>query len=146
MIDVQNLSDPLRDGVHALAHDMRTAGYQRHDPIREIFAMLGDRWTMLILLVLEIGTWRHADLRRVLAQLSAERSISQRVLTLKLRALERDGIVTRSITSDVPPRVSYALTEMGSDLTAKASDLLQWVRQRIDLVKAAREAFDALEN
>lgn len=100
--------------------------------------MLGDRWTTLILLVLSIGSWRHAELRRVVGELSAEGQISQRVLTLKLRALEHNGFVQRSTTGHVPPRVSYALTPLGVALAAEARRLVDWVKTRQELIESAR--------
>lgn len=107
--------------------------------------LLGDRWSTLILLVLATGEWRHAELRRVLAQLSAEQAISQRVLTLKLRALERDGFVARAVSADVPPRVSYRLTELGSALHGQARRMIDWVNSQGKAIAAARVQFDALQ-
>ncbi|MEY4268871.1 MAG: hypothetical protein RLZZ58_87 [Pseudomonadota bacterium] len=113
MIATDDIEPALRPGIAALARQMDAHGRTRHEPVREIFGLLGDRWTTLILLVLAIGTWRHAELRRILGRLGSEGRISQRVLTLKLRALERDGLVRRAVSTDTPPRVSYALTPLG---------------------------------
>ena len=143
MIDPADFPAPLQDGVAALARDMTRHGADRDAPVREVMARLGDRWSTLVLLVLTIGEWRHADLRRVLSRLSAEQAISQRVLTLKMRALERDGFVARKITEDVPPRVSYRLTPLGADLAQEARRLIDWVNAQADIIRAARAAFDA---
>jgi DNA-binding HxlR family transcriptional regulator len=105
-------------------------------------AMLGDRWTTLILLVLGEGEMRHADLKRVVAQLSSEQAISQRVLTLKLRALERYGFVLRSVSADVPPKVAYRLSGLGEDLFAKARGMIDWINARSDSIHEARERYD----
>lgn len=121
---------------------MSEHGVRRDEPVRMIFGLLGDRWTTLILLVLGMGTWRHAELRRVLGRLGAEEKISQRVLTLKLRTLEREGLVERQVTESVPPKVSYALTPMGADLRAEAERLIGWVNSRAAAIRAARAAFD----
>jgi len=142
MIDLDGIDPALQAGVTALATEMRAQGYQRSDPVREIPALLGDRWTTLILLVLDIGCWRHAELRRVLGRLGAEGRISQRVLTLKLRTLERDGLVRRLSTADVPPRVSYELTALGGSLVREARRLIDWVQANAAPIQAAREAFD----
>lgn len=107
--------------------------------------LLGDRWSTLILLVLATGEWRHADLRRTLATLSAEQAISQRVLTLKLRTLERDGFVARFATTDIPPKVSYALTPLGRELHAEARRLIDWINRRAGSIRAARLTFDNAE-
>lgn len=143
MIDVDGISPEFKPAVLSLAARMRADGFQRLDPIREIPALLGDRWTSLILLVLEIGRWRHADLRRVLGRLAAEGRISQRVMTVKLRALERNGFVLRDVTADVPPKVSYQLTEVGSSLVVEARRLIAWVQSHRSAIDAARNAFDA---
>ena len=121
-------------------------GVRRDEPVRMIFGLLGDRWTTLILLVLGMGTWRHAELRRVLGRLGAEEKISQRVLTLKLRTLEREGLVMRRVVDSVPPKVSYALTPLGADLRQEAERLIGWVNSRAVAIRAAREAFDRSED
>jgi len=108
--------------------------------------MLGDRWTSLILMVLAIGPWRHADLKRALAQLSAEQAISQRVLTLKLRTLERNGFVLRHVTGDVPPKVSYSLSPLGLELAGEGRRMVDWANARAEAIRAARQAFDAAED
>ena len=130
-------------GIAALAAEMAAHGTDRDAPVRAVMGLLGDRWTTLILLVLGTGEWRHAELKRVLARLSAEQAISQRVLTLKLRTLERDGFVSRAISADVPPRVSYRLTAMGEGLLGEARGLIGWIQARSEDIRAARDAFDA---
>lgn len=134
----------LQAGVAALAAEMRQHGQGRHDPVREVSAMLGDRWTTLLLLVLGTGCWRHAELRRTVGRLSAEGSISQRVLTLKLRALERNGFVLRTTTGDVPPRVSYQLTPLGQGLAGEARRLIDWVIAHRAAIEAARQDFEGM--
>lgn len=134
-----------RDGIAALAAQMAAHGTERDAPVRAVMGLLGDRWTTLILLVLGTGQWRHAELKRVLAQLSSEQAISQRVLTLKLRTLERDGFVTRSVTGDVPPRVSYALTALGQGLLAQAQGLIGWIQEQSGAIREARNRFDRLD-
>ena len=132
-----------REGIAALAAQMAAHGTERDAPVRAVMVLLGDRWTTLILLVLGTGDWRHAELKRVLAQLSAEQAISQRVLTLKLRTLERDGFVARSVSGDVPPRVSYALTVPGVELLGQAQGLIEWIQGQSAAIRAARSRFDA---
>jgi DNA-binding HxlR family transcriptional regulator len=129
-----------------LAADMDEAGRERENPIREVFSLIGDRWTMLILLALEAGTWRHATLKRIIGALSAEGAISQRMLTLKLRALERDGFVARTVSDDVPPHVDYRLSESGRALLEEANRLLGWVRNALATIEAARRRFDREES
>lgn len=143
MIDLDDIDPAHHAGLESLVRDMRANGYQRSDPVREVFALLGDRWTMLILLTLSIGTFRHAELLRAIARLSAEGRISQRVLTLKLRTLERNGLVARTVTTDVPPRVSYGLTALGQGLLGEARTMMDWVHTHRARIDAARTAFDA---
>jgi DNA-binding HxlR family transcriptional regulator len=142
VIVLAGFPEALRAGLQALAADMAAHGTRRDDPAREVMAMLGDRWTSLVLQVLTIGQWRHADLKRALCAISAEQAISQRVLTLKLRALERDGFVIRYITGDVPPRVSYALSPLGAELAQEGRRLIDWVNTSSGPIHKAREQFD----
>jgi DNA-binding HxlR family transcriptional regulator len=130
-----------RGRLAKLAAAMGPDGVDRDDPTRSVMAMLGDRWSPLILLVLETGEWRHADLRRVTAQLSSEKALSQRVLTLKLRALEAHGFVSRQVTTDVPPKVSYALTPLGQELVAQLQRMINWLDAHRAVIHAARGAF-----
>lgn len=128
--------------VNALAAEMQRNGGGRDDPVRSVMGLLGDRWSTLLLLVLATGEWRHAGLRRTTARLSAEQAISQRVLTLKLRALEREGLVARHVTADVPPKVSYTLTPLGRDLHTEARRMIDWISQRRPQIADARQRFD----
>lgn len=143
MSDFDDFDPTCRARLTALAQDMHQHGAEQDAPIRTIFGLLGDRWSMLILLLLDIGPFRHAELRRLLDRMSAEGAISQRVLTLKLRLLERNGLVSRSVSSDIPPRVGYALTALGLALLAEAKRLLGWTQDRREEIEAARRTFDA---
>lgn len=139
-------SDPAKAAaIAALAEEMQRNGGGRDDPVRSVMGLLGDRWSTLLLLVLATGEWRHAGLRRTTARLSAEQAISQRVLTLKLRALEREGLVARHVTTDVPPRVSYTLTPLGRDLHSEVRRQIDWISQRRTQIAAARRCFDEAE-
>ena len=135
----------LQASLAALKADMEANGHGRDDPIRTTSALVGDRWSPLILIVLEMGEWRHADLRRALCRVSFEGAISQRVLTLKLRTLEREGFVARQVTADVPPKVSYRLTPMGQDLVVEVKGLVQWVATRRHTIAQARARFDSAD-
>lgn len=130
--------------LHALAGQMEAGGRGREDPTRAVFGLLGDRWSMLILLTLGAGEWRHATLRRIVGTLSIEGAISQRVLTSKLRAMERDGLVHRTVSDDVPPRVEYRLSDLGLGLLDRATALLRWVSDHRDAIDASRKRADML--
>lgn len=134
-------TDARREALRTLAADMEGGGRGRDDPIRSVFAQIGDRWTMLILLTLRVGAWRHAELKRVIGSLAIEGKISQRVLTEKLRALERNGFVLREATADVPPRVTYSLTRTGLGLLEQAGALLDWIKANRSAIDLARETF-----
>jgi DNA-binding HxlR family transcriptional regulator len=142
MIDLDGIDPALHGGVLALAQEMREHGHLPSDPMREIFGFLGDRWTTLILLVLQMGIWRHAELKRALSRLGSEGKISQRVMTAKLRALERDGLVLRSVSESVPPKVSYALSETGKSLIDEIDRLRAWVHAQQAGIETARLHYD----
>lgn len=129
--------------ISELKRQMAANGRAPSEPVRAISSYVGDRWSTLILLVLAMGTWRHADLRRTLAELSYEGAISQRILTLKLRTLERDGLVLRRATDEVPPKVSYALSTDGKGLVGHIKGLIDWVEERSETISAARKRFDS---
>ena len=124
---------------------MQRYGRDRSDPMREIPARIGDRWSLLLLLLLRIGSFRHATLKRLVAATSAEGEISQRMLTLRLRTLERDGLIDRKVTPSVPPRVDYSITALGLSLLDRVEALMDWVREHNALIRASRTRFDALE-
>jgi DNA-binding HxlR family transcriptional regulator len=128
--------------IAALDREMDRHGKGRDDPIRALCGYVGDRWSTLILLVLQTGEWRHGALRRVLAEVSDEGAISQRVLTLKLRGLERDGLVHRVSTDEVPPKVSYQLTADGQSFVKQVRGLIDWIAAHEQMISNARQTFD----
>jgi len=105
--------------------------------VSEVLARVGDKWTVLVVSTLGDGPKRFNELRRALG------SISQRMLTLTLRALERDGLVTRTVFPTVPPRVDYELTELGRSLLEPVSGLGLWARKNRPNIQEARRRFDA---
>jgi len=105
--------------------------------VSEVLARVGDKWTVLVVSTLGDGPKRFNELRRGLG------SISQRMLTLTLRGLERDGLVTRTIFPTIPPRVEYELTRLGRSLLEPVSSLGLWARQNRSAIADARSRFDA---
>ena len=105
-------------------------------PTRQVLDCIADKWTVLIIRRLAEGTLRFAQLRR------AVDGISQKVLTNTLRALERDGIVTRRIYASVPPKVEYSLTSLGRSLCNLVEGICCWAEANIEQVQAAREVYD----
>ena len=106
-------------------------------PVRVVVAGLCDKWSLLILCHLSFGDHRFSELVGPLPD------ISQRMLTQRLRSLERDGLVSRTATPSVPPRVDYGPTERGTSILPALQALLQWgARHRTD-IEAAQAAHDA---
>ena len=108
--------------------------------VSEVLSRVGDKWTVLVVTTLGDGPKRFNEIRRALG------SISQRMLTLTLRALERDGLVTRTVFPTIPPRVDYELTRLGHSLLQPVSGLSLWARQNRSAIEAARRQFDAAEH
>jgi len=116
-----------------------------HEPgdcraVSEVLSRVGDKWTVLVVGVLGDGPKRFNEMRRALG------SISQRMLTLTLRALERDGLVTRTVFPTIPPRVDYELTPLGRSLLDPVNALGLWARQNRAAIEDARMRFDAAED
>ncbi len=106
------------------------------DFIREILDLVGDKWTVLVIGTLEAGPRRYSDLAYGIP------GISQRMLTLTLRKLERDGLVTRTAYAEVPPRVEYALTPLGTSLLSSVLELASWSVDHHEEIKSHRERQD----
>ena len=105
--------------------------------VAPVLNRVGDKWSMLIVMILADGPKRFNELKRAID------GISQRMLTLSLRGLERDGLVSRSVTASIPPRVDYALTELGASLTEPVRALGDWALAHIGCIRAAQARFDA---
>ena len=114
---------------------LQTAGCKNVAPVLN---RVGDKWSMLIVMILSAGPKRFSELKRAID------GISQRMLTLSLRGLERDGLVTRTVTPTIPPRVDYELTELGASLREPVKALGDWAIEHIDCIRAAQSRFDAL--
>ena len=105
---------------------------------REMLARVGDKWSVYVIHVLgDAGTLRFNELR------NRVNGISQRMLTVTLRGMERDGLVTRKVYPEVPPRVEYALTRLGRTLRQLVRGLVEWSGAHLTEVDAARAAYDA---
>jgi DNA-binding HxlR family transcriptional regulator len=104
--------------------------------ISDVLARVGDKWSVLVVTRLGAGSMRFNELRRAIG------GISQRMLTLTLRGLERDGLVTRTVFPTIPPRVDYALTPLGRDLLEPVSALGDWATRNQAKIARAREKFD----
>lgn len=133
-----------QEGTEAIPGNLSVPAGSLHVPeacraVSEVLSRVGDKWTVLVVSTLGDGPKRFNELRRALG------SISQRMLTLTVRALERDGLVTRTVFPTNPPRVDYELTRLGRSLLDPVSALGSWARQNRPAIQAARERFDAGE-
>jgi len=102
---------------------------------REILSLIGDKWSVLVIVNLGEGTMRFTEIKRTIV------GISQRMLTLTLRGLERDGLVTRTVFPTIPPRVDYALTSLGKKLLEPVTTLAVCAQKHRGEIMRARGAF-----
>lgn len=123
------LENSLRSGDHEATHGSCK-------PVNELLSRIGDKWSVLIVMLLGNGPKRFNEMRRLIG------GISQRMLTLTLRGLERDGFVTRTVYPTIPPRVEYDLTALGHSLRDPISHLGEWAFAHRPEVEAARIAYD----
>ena len=104
--------------------------------VSSVLARVGDKWSVLIIVLLGDGPKRFNEIKRLVG------GISQRMLTLTLRGLERDGLVTRTLFPTIPPRVDYELTPLGRSLWTAVEPLGNWARSHIGDIHQARDKFD----
>jgi len=117
-------------------NNLKANPYVSDCPSREILNLIGDKWTTLVIGLLDGHTMRFSELRRQIG------GISQKMLTQTLRNLERDGLVERTVYAEVPPRVEYALTPLGKTLTKPLNALLAWAETHLEAVAESQEAYD----
>lgn len=116
---------------HPASEDCRT--------LASIIGRAGDKWSVLIVVLLGHGPKRFNEIKRSVP------GISQRMLTFTVRGLERDGLLTRTVYPTTPPRVDYELTPLGSTLWCALEPFSNWARKNMNEIVAARAAFDAKE-
>lgn len=107
--------------------------------VAAVLQRVGDKWSVLVVNVIGERSIRFNELKRQVG------GISQRMLTLTLRGLERDGLVTRTVTSTIPPRVDYALTPLGKSLLVPVRALGEWAITNQDVIQTAQRRFDEVE-
>lgn len=115
---------------------LRFDAYLAGCPSRRLLDRIADKWVALVLKSLAAGPQRYSDLARQLA------GVSQKMLTQTLRNLERDGLLTRTVTAEVPVRVDYELTPLGSSLGQLLADLKSWAEEHMPDVDEARQRYD----
>ncbi|MGY3073865.1 DNA-binding HxlR family transcriptional regulator [Bradyrhizobium sp. LM6.10] len=104
--------------------------------VASVLSRVGDKWSVFVIMMLGDGPRRFNELKRMI------NGISQRMLTLTLRGLERDGLVTRTIFPTIPPRVDYELTDLGRGLSQPVEALGKWAMDHLAQIEAARTRFD----
>lgn len=107
-------------------------------PTRLVLNRIADKWTVLVVILLQDGTKRFSHLQREIG------GISQKMLTQTLRGLERDGLVSRTVYATVPPKVEYALTPLGHTLKDLLGAIRNWSEANIEAVMRAQKTYDAL--
>ncbi len=110
-------------------------GFINHCPIRNVLDRLGDQWTILVLLELAKGTCRFTVLRRAIPD------ISPRMLSLTVRRLEQDGLISRQVFPTIPPRVEYSITPLGKSFMDSLTGVVHWAAEHFSEVLAARDAY-----
>ncbi|NMO57608.1 helix-turn-helix transcriptional regulator [Actinoplanes sp. TBRC 11911] len=111
--------------------------YDRNCPSRQLLDRIGDTWSVLIVVLLAQRPHRYTELANTI------QGISPKMLTQTLRGLERDGLITRTVHAVVPPRVDYALTDLGRSLNVLVAELEKWAELHITDVLEARATYDA---
>ena len=104
--------------------------------VTPVLARIGDKWSILVVMILSAGPKRFNELRRLVD------GISQRMLTLTLRNMERDGLVTRTVTPSIPPRVDYELTAVGRSLVEPVRTLGNWAFRNLEHIAMAQASYD----
>jgi DNA-binding HxlR family transcriptional regulator len=118
------------------AETLCNIGFEAGAIIRDTFAKIGDKWSLLILSMLEEQPQRFTALR------DSVPGISHRMLALTLRTLERDGLVSRTVFAEVPPRVEYAATELGRTIVPTVKALAQWALEHGAEIQQNRDDYD----
>lgn len=115
---------------------MTADAYEKNCPSRQVLDRIGDTWSVLIVVALARGPQRYTELARRIG------GVTPKMLTQTLRGLERDGLISRTVQAVVPPRVDYALTDLGYSLLELVSALEKWAEMHMDDVLLARTDYD----
>lgn len=130
-----NFADAVSTGATMTGHDVHEC-----KAVAPVLQRVGDKWSILVVMNLAAGSRRFNEIKRDVE------GISQRMLTLTLRSLERDGLVTRTVYPTVPPRVDYELTPLGHSLRGPVSALGEWAKENRAIMQAAQREFDARQD
>jgi DNA-binding HxlR family transcriptional regulator len=139
--DTENLDNhPAATAALRIVREMAVDGTDRSEPVRTVLIRVGDRWTPLLIQLLEPAPMRFSQLRKMVASILRE-EISKQILSGKLHALERDGFVHRVDLGGARPAVEYSLTPLGVEFCAHIKRLIAWARAIIPAMRSAREAY-----
>jgi DNA-binding HxlR family transcriptional regulator len=127
----------VTNGPARKAHPERGDVFDPDCPTRVVLDRIGDKWTVLCVLLLRNGPLRFTELRDGIGR------VAPKVLTQTLRRLERDGLVTREVFAEVPPRVVYGLTPMGRSLIKPISAVSEWAEEHLPAISAAQQDYDS---
>ena len=128
------------DGTESLDNVPQACAFNANCPTRLILNRIADKWTVLVMILLESETKRFSNLQREIG------GISQKMLTQTLRGLERDGLVSRKVHATVPPKVEYALTPLGHTLKDLLYAVKTWSETNIKEVLSAQRCYDELNS
>ena len=126
----------MTDVLHDQSHCSAVKDPEVSATISQMLNRVGDKWSMLMIQTLGHGPVRFNELRRRIGD------ISQKVLSSTLKALERDGLVSRTVVPSVPPQVTYDLTDLGRELLIPVIAIIGWTIDNTDRIVAAREVYD----
>ncbi|PTN07877.1 helix-turn-helix domain-containing protein [Mangrovibacterium marinum] len=116
--------------------NLKYFGDAEHCPVRNVIDRIGDKWSVLVLLVLEEAqVMRFSEIHKTIE------TISQKMLTVTLKGLESDGLVNRKVYPQIPPKVEYRLTERGESLLPHLHSLVKWARENMNDIIASRKQF-----
>ena len=128
---------PAADATASTWRVTRNSGEAEKCPVRDVLDRIGDAWSVLVILLLgEHGPYRFNALKRAIGD------VSQRMLAVTLRHLERDGLISRRVFPTNPPQVEYALTDLGQSLRARLGGLTDWALENHEPIRAARRRYD----
>jgi len=141
----KDFSNEHLENLSALFKAIPTAGFDPDSPERMLPHLFGDKWTPLLMMIISTGTIRYAALKRSVSVFSNGDEISKFMLTKKLRELERNGLLIRRQTDDVPPKVDYTLTALGYGVIDKLIGLFGYIHVHTAEINAARAIYDSKE-
>lgn len=130
------------ESIAALFSCIPRSAFDLDSPNRMLPHLFGDKWTPLLMMIMSTGSIRYAALKRTVNVFLGGEEISKFMLTKKLRELERNGLLIRRQTEDVPPKVDYTLTELGYNIIGKLMELFGYIYSQSGAINSARKAYD----